>query len=719
MFQISPEFYQHLAQNASIGLHVVDKNGIVLYANPYFAEMLGYTVEEIVGQHALKFVYEDDKAHLARSMGFLYQKKAQKHTFTENEARLVCADDTIITVESRTINLTDTLKKTTLFTITRDISAEKQTQEFLQNGQNQLQTILDNAKYSFFLINKDGYILYFNRSAKKFHALFFKEPLQIGNHITQYDVFQKNPEVFAQYIKSAFEEGKTIKQEQILQKPPHNMPAWAEVTISPIYDTKRNSHAVAISIIDTSARKRAENELRDNQAQLEVIFNNALHGVFLLDKENKIIMFNDKAKHETKKNWLRFPKIDESFLEFVHPNEMSFFLHRMNLCFTKKESKYMEAELTIGKGNYQKKVWYEIYYSPIPNAQGEINMVAVSFLSVNARKHAEFALLEQHEKLKKDEEDLLRLNKQLTSRRANLQSLNKELENKNEQLKQANEQIIQQQESLQNALYSEKKLNAELLLKNQVLAQQEEELKAINENLRNKQDEMKYTLGQLSDRNFELDQLIYRTSHDIRSPLASVLGLVTIMRYENIPQYLEVYIDKIESSIKKLDDFTNSMLAFGKTQRTERLTEKIDFEAIIQKCWEDLQYMPNFQKVDKQVQITIDDSVFVSDGFRMEIIFANIISNAIKYQNPHIDNRFLHISINIQKQKVCIQFKDNGIGIKQEYLNKIFDMFFRATDKAEGSGLGLYIVKQTIEKLGGKIEVISEYGQGTHITIWF
>ncbi|TAE48522.1 MAG: sensor histidine kinase [Cytophagales bacterium] len=66
---------------------------------------------------------------------------------------------------------------------------------------------------------------------------------------------------------------------------------------------------------------------------------------------------------------------------------------------------------------------------------------------------------------------------------------------------------------------------------------------------------------------------------------------------------------------------------------------------------------------------------------------------------------------------VCISFEDNGIGIKEEYIKKIFDMFFRATDKGEGSGLGLYIVKQTIEKLGGSIEVKSEYGEGTLMTI--
>ncbi len=685
MTELSPSFYQHLAQNASIGLHVVDKNGVLLYVNEFFAKMLGYSADEMIGKPALDFVHEKDRNYLSRSMSFLFQKKNKPNAFAETETCLVCADGEPIIVESRTINLSNALQKTTLFSITRDITAEKQAQEFLQNEQNQLQTILDNTKYSFFLINKDNAILYFNRSAKKFHTIFYKDTtLKIGDKVTQYKAFQKKPELLEQYIKSAFEEGKTISYEQILQKPPHNDTAWAQVTIHPVNHPNQPPHAVAISLIDTSARKRAELQLLENQSLLEAIFNNALHGIFLLDKDYKILMFNERGKKDAKENWQKIPKIEESFLDYVSPKEKDNFLIRMEKCFARNESKHIETEITVGKNDNERKIWYEIYYSPITNPQGDACMLVVSFLNVDARKKGEFAVLAQNDLLKRKEEELLELNKSLTEKRANLLSLNKEL-----------------------------------MLKNQVLAQQEEELKAINENLRTKQEETNHTLAELSDRNFELDQLIYRTSHDIRSPLTSILGLVNVMRYEEIPEHLLIYIDKIEQSIKKLDNFTNSMLNFGKNQRVERKTEPINFEAIIQKCWDDFQYMPNFQRLDKKIHIDSDGSEFSSDIFRMEIVFANIISNAIKYQNTSVEHSFLDIFIEIKNQKATIQFNDNGIGIKKEYLNKIFDMFFRATDASEGSGLGLYIVKQTIEKLGGAIKIESEYKKGTKFMIVF
>jgi signal transduction histidine kinase len=122
--------------------------------------------------------------------------------------------------------------------------------------------------------------------------------------------------------------------------------------------------------------------------------------------------------------------------------------------------------------------------------------------------------------------------------------------------------------------------------------------------------------------------------------------------------------------------------------------------------------MPHSDRL--QVQITIQRSAeFWSDAFRIDIILKNFISNAIKYMNLVQEENFVQFNISITQKEGIIQISDNGLGIDKQYQPKIFDMFFRATEKSDGSGLGLYIVKQAIETLGGNISVESKPGKGT------
>ena len=95
----------------------------------------------------------------------------------------------------------------------------------------------------------------------------------------------------------------------------------------------------------------------------------------------------------------------------------------------------------------------------------------------------------------------------------------------------------------------------------------------------------------------------------------------------------------------------------------------------------------------------------------------NLVSNTIKYCNPLVAKPFTHIQIVVKIDKVNIVIKDNGIGISEKHINKIFDMFYRASKYSSGTGLGLYIVKETVAKLGGKIEVISRVNEGTTFSV--
>ncbi len=260
-------------------------------------------------------------------------------------------------------------------------------------------------------------------------------------------------------------------------------------------------------------------------------------------------------------------------------------------------------------------------------------------------------------------------------------------------------------------------LNEELMIRNQELEVQEEELASTNEELLAQQEELKRALDELSDRNFELDQLVYKTSHDLRSPLTTILGLISVIKIEEQPAQQMEYIRLIENRVLKLDEFIRSMLNYAKANRSELQSEVIDFEEIIKSCQADLEYLENFSRIKLNIEILPEDAIFQSDYLRLRIIFSNIISNAYKYANPHAKRNYVNVQIQLYPMEAIITFKDNGIGIEQEHLDKIFDMFYRATSKSDGSGLGMYIVKQTVDKLHGQIQISSTFGKGTRIQI--
>lgn len=245
-------------------------------------------------------------------------------------------------------------------------------------------------------------------------------------------------------------------------------------------------------------------------------------------------------------------------------------------------------------------------------------------------------------------------------------------------------------------------LNDGLVSQNWKLAAQEEELKA--------------TLDELSERNFELDQLMYKTSHDLRSPLSSILGLINLAHLESTAQNHLVYLNKIEGRVKKLDEFIKSMLNYARVNRSEITYEQINLKEIIEGCIQELEYLDSFPSVKTSLEVKNERIPFKTDPLRIRIVLGNIISNAYKYYNPSVKS-YLKIQALITPQAVEIMIKDNGIGIKKEFVKKVFDMFYRATEKSQGSGLGMYIVKQAVEKLGGTISVKSTYSKGTRIKI--
>lgn len=223
--------------------------------------------------------------------------------------------------------------------------------------------------------------------------------------------------------------------------------------------------------------------------------------------------------------------------------------------------------------------------------------------------------------------------------------------------------------------------------------------------------EQKRVEEELKVRNIELDNFVYKVSHDLRAPLSSVLGLVNLASLKGNTDNLEDYIQRIGQKVKQLDHFISDVLSHSKNLKLELKIEKINLQYLIDQTFTDLNYLKGANEISREVKI--EGIEFNSDPWRMGEIFRNLISNAIKYRDFNKKDSYIRISIKIAPDRTTILFEDNGIGISKANLTKIFEMFYRASEQSDGSGLGLYIVKNAVDKLGGILKVTSEIGKGT------
>lgn len=211
--------------------------------------------------------------------------------------------------------------------------------------------------------------------------------------------------------------------------------------------------------------------------------------------------------------------------------------------------------------------------------------------------------------------------------------------------------------------------------------------------------------------NAELDRFVYSASHDLRAPLVSIQGLSKLAIAESQSEVDRKYFKLINDRVIRLDDFIRDIIEYSRNARTERKLESFSLNPMINEVIENLKYMEGADRITFSVCSNVEE--VHTDKSRLKVVLSNIISNAIKYHNLRQDNPNVEIVSNQLESTVCIRIKDNGIGIPEEAREKIFDMFYRASDRAGGSGLGLYIVKEIVEKLEGSITVNSVFGEGT------
>ncbi len=220
----------------------------------------------------------------------------------------------------------------------------------------------------------------------------------------------------------------------------------------------------------------------------------------------------------------------------------------------------------------------------------------------------------------------------------------------------------------------------------------------------------------LEKANIELDRFLYSASHDLRAPIASILGLTYLGKLEFQEERARMFMEMIDERIKKLDGVISDILSLARTRKFDVKMEPVKLGELIDEIVTDIKFNKNASAITLEY-VRDSSHVFTSDYSQIKIVLRNLLGNAVKYHNPGQSYPFVRITFTRHEEFVEIAVTDNGPGIPEESIPKIFEMFYRASQNTEGTGLGLYIVKEALNRVKGSISVSSTIGQGTTFTV--
>jgi signal transduction histidine kinase len=240
------------------------------------------------------------------------------------------------------------------------------------------------------------------------------------------------------------------------------------------------------------------------------------------------------------------------------------------------------------------------------------------------------------------------------------------------------------------------------------------EINRINENL---EDLVSARTKSLADANKELDTFLYRASHDLRSPICSIIGLCNIALHTSEGESKDL-VQKVVMTTGIMDKLLKKLSIISEINQPTNFSS-ITLVDLVENVKQDFEETINTQNIKFTINCPADLVIYSYPNL-VETIIANLIENAFFYsvlKDPL--NATVSLDVSMNNNNVVISVHDNGIGVEEAIRHKLYDMFFKGTEKSKGHGLGLYIVQRSVQALEGKVELESEFGSFTKFTVQF
>ena len=389
------------------------------------------------------------------------------------------------------------------------------------------------------------------------------------------------------------------------------------------------------------------------------------------------------------------------------------------------EKVYLDIEKRFGE-KFALKIYGKVYKQIKMNYRGLRNFPVVIHLlpdrlldgekiNMLSKQHVMRFLVDKVDSLQDRNDEIARKNLELSKEKKNLQEANekvvlqmKEIQRQGDEIKKNNKRI----ESAVNELARQKALvtlehkkleqaqtiikgkNKELLEANQLL---EEKVQLRTREL----EEINHHLIAAND---ELDNFIYRSSHDLLGPISSILGLCNLAYMENDLEQVIACYQQVEGPAKNMYAMLKRLIDIQEIKHRKIDRQPLVLLDVVKRAFDSTEN-PTGVKLHMNIASTID---LRSDGFLLEKLLSNMLENSIRYRDYTKEDCWIEVQANPENNdRIVITIKDNGIGVPEDLKERIFDIFFRATEKSHGPGLGLYISKVIAKLLRGKIEFIA------------
>lgn len=243
------------------------------------------------------------------------------------------------------------------------------------------------------------------------------------------------------------------------------------------------------------------------------------------------------------------------------------------------------------------------------------------------------------------------------------------------------------------------------------LADQFEEIEAQKEELTAAVEQLMSKNKDLLERNQELDQILYRSSHDLKSPLTSMFGLLAIMQAEELPEHMRNYCTHFERQLHQMNSVINTLTLLGKSVLDEIKLTEVKLTLLVEEEIQHLQYLEKFRQIRFNKFFSGTDRVY-TDNLLIRIIVRCLVSNGIIFRDNEPGIVDVHVEATVNE--LIIKVTDDGEGIDSSIAPRIWDMFYRGSEKSKGQGMGLYLVKKIVERLRGDVR----YYRTSHLTVF-